>query len=83
MSNGDHIRIRIRIVSEFELHEFVLKGLNVYHYFSLTDDYYKFYYYVTHTRLAPWLIGIALGATVLKNPPNRNNIFVKNQVNFN
>ncbi|KRT82710.1 Acyltransferase, partial [Oryctes borbonicus] len=27
-----------------------------------TEDYYKYYYYPTHTRLSPWLIGTLTGA---------------------
>lgn len=31
---------------------------------SRSTDYDDYYYYVTHTRLAPWLIGIAFGAFI-------------------
>lgn len=36
-----------------------------------TQDYYDYYYYVSHTRLAPWLIGILLGVFMIQNE-NRN-----------
>lgn len=31
-----------------------------------TQDYYDYYYNVTHTRLAPWLIGILLGVIIIR-----------------
>lgn len=30
-----------------------------------SQDYYDYYYYVTHTRLAPWFIGLWMGAYII------------------